>query len=139
MREAILKAADHIERTSGSLDWWNGTGPTLWNRGITCHACCPLAWIAHFNNMDGVFGHRRAAHALGVAALSFYEEMNALSGINHHFYGPSTSPWATDRTICANTLRKYADKHFPVKHEGIPDSVKEIFNVRLGIVSEVAA
>jgi hypothetical protein len=39
------------------------------------------------------------------------------------------SPWSYDNKVCADCLRKFADKFFPVRHEGLPESVKEIFNV----------
>jgi hypothetical protein len=37
--------------------------------------------------------------------------------------------WASDPTICAETLRKYADLHFPaVRPEGIPATIRNLFN-----------
>jgi hypothetical protein len=133
MRDAILRAADYIEEHPHQLNWSHGDLPKN-NGGIGYlgHGVCPLAWIGEFT--EGCTGFRDVTIKLGLKSLEFYDEMDRLSGYNeispiHRWYVRGNPPWATNARLCAETLRKFADKFFPVRHEGLPESVKGIFNV----------
>lgn len=140
MREAILKAADHIERTPGCLNWSNGAVPPRhMPLSESTIPCCPLAWIGYFTERSVSGCHEMVAIDLRSSSSLFYQELDSFvkGYISWKWWYTLAedrlffriSPWATDRQICADCLRKYADKFFPAKHEGIPERVKEIFQV----------
>jgi len=124
IREAILKAADSIEQN-----------PKLFNFG-SCYApntdCgtpgCALGWIGlHAGMAINTRGDRigKFVGSLdGVAnltigdkdAFTFYFRMSKLESL-----------WKSSASMCAKTLRFYADKYHPV--DNIPSSVRAIFEV----------
>jgi hypothetical protein len=135
MREAILRAADHIEEHPHQLDWSHGDLPkNSGGIGYLGHGVCPLAWIGEFT--EGRTDFRDISIKLGLkGSWEFYDEMDRLSGYygNCKWYFSITRcfdpPWVTNARLCAETLRKFADKFFPVRHERLPEAVREIFNV----------
>lgn len=97
MRDAILKAADHIEAHPEAFHFMETRVP---------HVCgtagCALGWIGFFAGLN--------AHSVGevVAAMNtesfeFYDRMDK--------YGGRT--WIDDPTLCAKALRGYADEFHP--------------------------
>jgi hypothetical protein len=135
MRDAILSAADRIERYPGCLDWSQGINPYLWNQH--CTSGCPLAWIGFFED-NCSRDYRDAASRMGITPYMFYREMDSfLPGYQRWEWWAipkeerhmPLSPWSYDNKVCADCLRKFADKFFPVRHEGLPEAVREIFNV----------
>jgi hypothetical protein len=127
IRDAILKAAAHIEANPGKLNFSRGHIPK--RSGGFCGGTCPLAWIGEFMEGDYIHSHGDVARELGCHPSQFYNEMDELSNypVRGWYFGfaGSFAPWATDAKVCAETLRKYADKHYPV---GIPDSIRRIFD-----------
>lgn len=122
IRDAILKAADHIE---GS--------PRLFNFGkcATPHDCgtpgCALGWIGFFAGKQfhgaivcdvaasiGIPGNVR-----GSSEGTFYERMNKLCADDDRI-------WIEDAAACARGMRLYADKYHPATAL-IPESVRRIF------------
>jgi hypothetical protein len=139
MREAILRAADHIESHPNSLKWDQGMNPSWWG-DRPC--ACPLAWIGHFTGTGyEVKDYREATYQIGMPSFEFYRQMDSFLSSEYQHYewwavvkekrDLPVSPWSYDNKVCADCLRKFADKFFPAKHEGLPDSVKEIFQPKI--------
>lgn len=126
IREAILKAADHIERNPGTFRFSVGTKP---------HDCgspgCAIGWIGYF---------------AGCKSRSYIDISKELFNIHHsEVYLRLTSaesPLATDWAYgtwprsaerCACALRFYADKYHPAdgiaEVTGLPASVRAIFDM----------
>lgn len=101
IREAILKAADHIQANPGEFDfgaWWvpNGCGTPG----------CAVGWIAHFMGWEaGVGCWNDAARVVGVESLEFMNRMGEVSG--------NQLGWTQSATECARALRLYADRWHP--------------------------
>jgi len=114
IRQAILKAADSIEKYPNLFDFDSTKDPS--------HDCgtpgCAIGWIAHHLNIQEwtdtgtVYSHLSITNDYG---HSFYKRMHSLA------YG-----WTANADACANVLRKYADKYHP-EHTGIPENIKQIF------------
>lgn len=122
IREAILKAADHIERNPGDFNF---------NTSRVPHPCktpgCALGWVGFFLRVEGEDDFlNRTALVCGVPALKrggftrsegeFYFRMNQF-GI-----------WFSNAAECARCLRLYADKYHRAPKLGIPASVRAIFD-----------
>ena len=97
IRDAILKAADHIERNPGLFSFIASHIPS------DCGTPgCAVGWINYFG------GHARRAGGvinsspLGVDETSFYHRMNRLG------FG-----WMHAAASAAQGLRAYADKYHP--------------------------
>jgi hypothetical protein len=132
VREAILKAANQIEREPSCWSYMKDMVPECGTPG------CALGWIGHF---AGVRGHiDNVAVLLGVERVEgtiqwgFYNRIQSLTGGRPL---PQTHTTADDYFLThatlpqiAEVLRLYADKYHPapkVEHVGIPDSVRAIF------------
>lgn len=123
IRDAILKAADHIEQNPLKFDFWASDIPT----GCGTPGCA-LGWIAHFSGAQTTCAHdsRWAAPVhvfcedfLGLHPEEFYEKIEDLS-----------SEWRSDASACATGLRAYADKYHPAESRAlIPASVLAIFTM----------
>lgn len=124
IREAILKAADHIERTPKDFEFMEERKPSCGSPG------CALGWIGCFLSVESdgsKYGYPNlVAIAMGIRSGErrpegmFYERMNALS----------PPGWKWDEQICATALREYADKYHPAPKLGIPASVRAIFDAQ---------
>ncbi len=120
IREAILKAADHIERNKTSLSFMSTQRPSIDGQG------CPLAWIGFFAGIERregdhpspyLYAHSTVAPLItGLyweeAQKEFFDRMNALRG---------SAGWTCDPRGAAKTLRAYADKYHPADFPPIPD------------------
>ena len=103
--EAIMKAADHIERNPGAFNFMRLHLPNDHHCGT---AGCAIGWIGHFSGMDfekGAGGVCRVHYnvckpALGVEHETFYARMNELG-----------QGWTGSASMCVSTLRKYAEKY----------------------------
>jgi len=113
MREAFLKAADHIERHPSRFDFLRVRVP------VSPRDCgCALGWVGYFYGLrDCSFGEilryihpERANSDWSGLDRAFY---NAMAGGRHY--------WQQDAALCAQRLRAYADQHFPF----IPEVPKE--------------
>jgi hypothetical protein len=106
IRQAILKAADHIERYPDDFDFAATKVPDCGTPG------CALGWIAAFAGLKERYSE--AAVWMGLAAeplrggsdrqrvYTFYNRMDDLVGY-----------WHKDPAICAKGMRLYADKYHP--------------------------
>lgn len=115
VREAVLKAADHIERNPGEFDFGSPTAPS----GAGCGTPgCALGWVSTFcglgsagNGLLGWRGYTGALPALGLGSYqSFYDRMDGSQKWWERFLLIS---WRRSAKVCAATLRAYADKYHP--------------------------
>lgn len=97
IREAILAAADHIERNPDDFDFDSVSVPTR------CGSPgCAIGWVAHFARCDWgdvaeLMGLRRGDDTL------LYTRLSILAG----------ATWYQHAAVCAKGLRAYADKYHP--------------------------
>lgn len=113
MRNAILLAADHIERNPDVFWFWRAEVPSEVNCGTFA---CGLGWIGFFAGIkrtnpteymiDTVVGALGLSKLSGSGEIEFYDRMNGLSG---------SRLWQRSASLCAKTLRLYADKYHPVR------------------------
>lgn len=119
VREAILKAADHIESHPDQFNFGSVEVP---------HKCgtpgCAVGWIQHFMNKDrGQMIDARCFTGRLECGIARTEDV---------FYGRMDSfavgQWRHCADLCAKALSLYADKYHPSEpRQGIPDSVARIF------------
>jgi hypothetical protein len=123
VRTAMLKAADSIERNPLDFDFDSIRLPD----GCGTPSCA-LGWTAFHLGVALPSPCKAAGDAMGIPnSAVFYERMNDLTGGGDYC---KRHRWKDDATVCAATLRLYADKYHPAespKHVGIPDSVRAIF------------
>lgn len=114
MREAILRAASHIERNPNALNF------TICSMGKDVG--CPLVWIGKYSGWTDLhlaqevarrmiakpdfrlaMVRHKGTYIFGSAAAegTFFRRMNELVG----------EDWTHDATVCAKGLRMYADKY----------------------------
>jgi hypothetical protein len=134
IRQAILRAADHVQRSPRDFEFREIAVPT---------ACgspgCAIGWVAHFTGMTfpvhgcGIYPH----HAKTISLV--HPVCESVFGVDHHeFYtrmDALSSGWRRDPVTCARALRLYADKYHPSEKgtedlcTGIPASVRAIFDM----------
>ena len=104
IREAILKAADTLERHPDLWRWSNCHVP---DRGTPA---CAVGWIGHFAGCEVGSGIVAAAkEKLGLPHDGyFYDLMDDLVGRPNDLVG---RPWSSDLALCVKGLRLYADKY----------------------------
>lgn len=95
--DAIMKAADHIERYPKNFNFFRTSIPA------DCGTPgCALGWVMHFSgarwrpNCDAIDG----VAAVGVDSTMFYQRMSEIS-----------REWADTAQHCVSTLRLYAEKY----------------------------
>jgi hypothetical protein len=120
MRDAILKAAAHLEANPGALSFMQGSVPKHYTY-LKMGAACPLAWIGEFSTENWANHAEVAVKGMSIFPQQFYDRMTAITG--------SASKWMYNQAGCAKALRRYADKYYPApRQEGIPLSIREIFD-----------
>lgn len=114
LREAILKAADHIEANPGLFDFGIPMVPNnCWARG------CALGWIGYFADVQGESISKVSTQLLGLRDSGvFYGRMNEWG-----------ADWDDTATEAARALRLYADKYHP-KQGWIATTLAWIFRNR---------
>ena len=126
IREAILKAADHIERFPLQFNYWSHDRPD----GCGTPGCA-LGWIGVFAGVANTDVADTCAYIdaveekTGISALPFYYAMADL------VFG-----WNEDGISCAMALRLYADKYHPAAKQDLPASVRHIFDMTPGELAE---
>jgi hypothetical protein len=129
MRDAILRAADHLERHPEAFNFMEGHIPTSTEPG---QQGCYLAWIAHFAgvkdwNGRGSFDLRKVGlHGLAYK-MGFVSNFpgqggdfgQALRAITKHAYGRD---YGRDSAGAPAALRKFADERYPA--EAAPEVAK---------------
>jgi hypothetical protein len=116
IRDAILKAADHIERNPAEFRFASIAipgGPGCGTPG------CALGWIGAFGGLEAAcHGFNRSANEMlelpseflsgslhgPTIEYAFYNRMDALCG---------SISWRVSASECARSMRLYADKYHP--------------------------
>ena len=101
--DAVLKAADHIERNPGEFRFTENVVPD------GCGAPgCAIGWAAHFCGLSG-FSEPSCAGLFGVSHRGFYDRMDELTRFREVIdYDKS---WYRNPAKCAEGLRLYAAKY----------------------------
>ena len=112
IREAILKAADHIEHNPGRFQF---------NSVFVPNDCgspgCAIGWIGRFagaeqgSMIEILHRHDKpsAVELLGLRSQEdFYDRMRELALV-------APAPWQYDAAQCAKALRIYADTYHPAQ------------------------
>ena len=102
--EALLKAADHIERNPDLFDFYTERVPECGTPG------CALGWAAYFMRLPfhnvGDFAQQMMPVKYGDCAEgAFYERMNAA-------LADPKCEWTEDSALCAQGMRLVAEKHY---------------------------
>ena len=118
---AILAAADQVEKNPSSFDFYESNIPILTESPPYCGSIgCALGWIGYFMGYKRWQQLKEVARALtnepGCPETNVYCNLDAID-----------NTWRRDGLTCARTLRIYA-KRFAPPQPAIPDSVREIFN-----------
>lgn len=128
VREAILAAADHIERHPGQFTFWSCSVPD------GCGAPgCAIGWIGHFMGAEhSAIGFRVAVKKLGYgeSEMLFYDRMDEIAG---------SRAWKQSAAACANTMRLYADKYHPAESPAVPVGYPDWMAIARGDVKCVEA
>jgi len=116
VRNAILKAADHIEKNPNEFDFMAIGFPEP-NCGTPG---CALSWIGSFLGKRAECGVTWfPEEVLGIEAIEFYYRMEGFD-----------NNWRWRADACARALRCYADAYYPTtqpRHSGIPANILAIF------------
>jgi len=102
MRDAILAAADHIERKPFSYDFGSVDIPAAPGCGTPG---CALGWIHTFSHIQGIGKLRDTIDAgilFGISDSVFYTRMTNFS-----------EDWRSSAKEAAYALRQYANQYFP--------------------------
>lgn len=120
IRQAILKAADSIERFPSLFNFVSTDTPNA-ECGMPG---CALGWIGFHLSLGTAWFLTKEIYQLMGLPLDddegddeFYARMRAIHG---------SCEWKYDSDLCADTLRQYADKYHP-ETDHIPASVRAIF------------
>lgn len=113
IRQAILKSADHIEQRPTEFDYDSVDIPESPGCGTPA---CAIGWIAHFLEVPS-FPHPTFDGIVECDACEFYTRMDEMSGGGRP--EDEDAPyikgrWREDAAVCADTLRRYAEKYHPV-------------------------
>lgn len=93
VREAILKAADHIERNPHLYDYQKIYAPECGTTG------CAIGWIGHFLGMSGK-DLDEICDAIGTTHSEFYERTEPTGNV-------------VAQECAVRSLRAYADRYHP--------------------------
>jgi hypothetical protein len=125
IRQAVLKAADHIERNPHLYEFYRNEVPECGTPG------CMLGWIGHFLGVKGSVGYEVCpAMGLGEGQDGFIR-----NGIHELAVEESkrTNQWANyagDAKTAARLMRLWVDRHHPAESRAlIPESVRRIFTM----------
>lgn len=135
---AIMKAADHIERNPGEFRFSSIGLP----KGIGCGAPgCALGWIGFFAGVahktfdtislvatNGVSERPGVSPLLSIDQGTFYKRMNELA-----------SGWTFDSSECAKGLRLYAAKYHAADARDDGDAFKRFLTAALAPAETCAA
>ena len=114
---AILKAADHIERNPHLYDFYRSNVPNCGTPG------CMLGWIGHFMGIPkGANIYTAVGPRLNIG-ICIQSQMGWKGGTGKD---PNERRPANDATIAAAVMRQFAQRFKP-QHTGLPDIVREIF------------
>lgn len=119
MREAILRAAEQIEKHPDTFNFYAGNIPreTSGPLGVGC----ALAWVGHYAGMSGSYDE--VAREMGVPKIKVpgfvpkhlerdWETPHAQFYLHMRKLGDGM--WYFSAQKCARGLRRYADKFYPV-------------------------
>jgi hypothetical protein len=123
--QAVMAAADTIEQNPRAFLF----GATSVPRDCRTPGCA-LGWVAHHAGLwvpGGYTSYSVGASALGVGVFEFYQRMCRLTGAH---WNDVVWPWMRDAAECARGLRLYAEEYHGNQKPGIPDAVRNLFNVK---------
>lgn len=103
LREAILKAADHIENNPAQFNYGCISVPECGTQA------CAAGWICFFLDVpagQNAAGLELADTALGIPYDEFDHRMDIMSAIDG-----DNGRWMRDASACAKALRRYADDY----------------------------
>lgn len=121
IRQAMLLAADRIERSPSCYNFYNARSPGHRDDG------CIIGWTAYYmgeqpNQECGVDGdgslRNLCGKLFGVTPRVFFDRIIAL---NKRTF--------VETEFVAKAMRAYADKFLPAEPAGIPDGVRDIFTL----------
>lgn len=126
IREAILRAADHIEMTPKRWDYWQTNVPS------ECGTpACAVGWIAYFvGGYQGKTFSQACEKVLGVTHETFWRRMTRVY-CDEVMCGKSLGGLSAETIV--QLLRLYADKYHPAeqpKPSAIPATVRAIFETQ---------
>lgn len=130
LRQAILKAADQIERNPDVFNYWKTSVPPCGSPG------CAIGLVAaHLGFREGLYVSMNCHRILGVDSHTFYARMgDAATSID------AAKVWMHYPLLAAQSLRLYADKYHPQEGieeiRAIPDAVRHIFDMTPGELAE---
>lgn len=113
IREAILHAADHIERNPRAYQFDTNSKPKCGTPG------CLLGWIGHFAGIEATDDSY-----MDVVAKVIGHEWMYMGDLADEL---GLGGYTVDAKRAASVLRAYADRHHPAPKPGIPESVRAIF------------
>lgn len=103
IREAILKTADLFERKPEMFNFMESRIP---------HDCgtpgCAIGWMGYFLGAPRDALIIAVFDLIGIDDSGFYVRMSELSEL-----GPDGEVWTRSPSVCAETLRLYADRYHP--------------------------
>lgn len=109
-RQAILKAADHIEANPDQFNYWVVGVPDCGSPG------CALGWIGYFLGFSvGASFWGNVSPAMGLASEDFYDRMTEID-----------RKWESGAARCSHALRLYADKYHPLGNSTNPTVMAEV-------------
>ena len=111
--EAIMGAADKIERKPHLFDWSSTEVGGCRTPG------CAVGWICAFRGQKPREAFN-CEQALGIDAPVFYARMDALCGVPHT--DDHWGPWKDSAAECARVLRLYAEKWHASEKQPRPTS-----------------
>jgi hypothetical protein len=101
IRQFVLMAADKIHRFPKQFDFWMCSVPSSPN-----DCGCALGWIGYFADMRDEAVSIVSEKLLGIDGGAFYGRMDGMN-----------IDWAYSSSVCAATLRRYADTYLPAQSE----------------------
>jgi hypothetical protein len=113
IRQAILKAADHIEKTPGAYQFTNNDKPDCGTPG------CMFGWVGVFAGIE--CGNNLAYVSEVEQALGYRVTGLAKLADEHGISGYTTCP-----KTAAQLLRLFAGKYHPTR-DAIPANIRAIF------------
>jgi hypothetical protein len=125
IRQAILKAADHIEQNPHLYEFYQNEVPECGTPG------CMLGWIGHFLGVRGSVGYQVCpAMGLGEGQDGFIRKGIHELAIEEMGHTRKWPDYATDAKAAARLMRLWADRNHPAESRAlIPASVRAIFTM----------
>ena len=119
IRQAILKAANHIEANPGLFDFQSLEVPGCGTPG------CIVGWVGHFMGVEhgtNCWGDD-CVGIMGVESNAFFDRMLELQEQDE-----TEEPFTSDVGVAARFMRLYADKYHPESYPEVSKELARIFS-----------